>query len=133
MIEIGFAFTVTAVLIVVNRSVCERLRGFPITSMAEAARQRREPLQARSRETVERILAAARELILEGGVDAATTTAIAARAGVGASSLYRFFADRDELFARLLEVEIEQIERTAEAAEAEWRALVDPRLRGTHA
>lgn len=88
--------------------------------MLEAASQRRQPLQARSRETVERVLAATRELILEGGVDAATTTAIAARAGVGASSLYRFFADRDELFARLLEDEIARIEAAAEAAEAEW-------------
>jgi AcrR family transcriptional regulator len=91
--------------------------------MVDVAHQRRQPLQARSRETVERILAAARELIVEGGVDAATTTAIAARAGVGPSSLYRFFADRDELFARLLETEIEAIERSAEAAEAQWQLV----------
>jgi AcrR family transcriptional regulator len=89
----------------------------------DVTRQRRQPLQARSRETVERILAAARELILEGGVDAATPTAIAARAGVGPSSLYRFFADRDELFARLLEGEIEAIDLSAEAAEAKWELV----------
>lgn len=99
------------------------LRGLAITAMADLANQRRQPRQARSRETVERVLAAARELILEGGVDAATTTAIAARAGVGPSSLYRFFADRDELFSRLLEAEIEEIERSAEAAEAEWELV----------
>jgi AcrR family transcriptional regulator len=91
--------------------------------MADLTHQRRQPLQARSRETVERILAGARELILEGGVDAATPTAIAARSGVGPSSLYRFFADRDELFARLLEAEIDAIDRTAEAAEAEWELV----------
>ncbi len=85
--------------------------------MAAPPRQRREPLQARSRETVERVLAAAGELILEEGVDAATTTAIAARAGVGASSLYRFFSDRDELFAMLLEAEVREIERVGRAAE----------------
>ncbi len=88
--------------------------------MAVSPRQRREPLQARSRETVERILAAAGELILEEGVDAATTTAIAARAGVGPSSLYRFFSDRDELFALLLEAEVKEIERSAQAAEDVW-------------
>jgi AcrR family transcriptional regulator len=88
--------------------------------MAVSPRQRREPLQARSRETVERILAAAGELILEGGVDAATTTAISARAGVGPSSLYRFFSDRDELFALLLETEVKEIERIAQAAEDTW-------------
>lgn len=91
--------------------------------MAQTPQQRRQPLQARSRDTVERILGATRELVLEGGVDAATTTAIAARAGVGASSLYRFFADRDELFARLLEGEVAQIEATAAAAEASWELL----------
>jgi AcrR family transcriptional regulator len=85
--------------------------------MATSARQRREPLQARSRETVERMLAAAGELILEEGVDAATTTAIAARAGVGPSSLYRFFPDRDALLAMLLEAEVEKIERVVRAAE----------------
>ncbi len=88
--------------------------------IAEAPHQRRQPVQARSRETVDRVLLATRELVLEGGVDAATTTAIATRAGVGASSLYRFFSDRDELFARLLEAEIAQIEKTAEAAESSW-------------
>ena len=88
--------------------------------MAVSPRQRREPLQARSRETVERILAAAGELILEEGIDAATTTAIAARAGVGPSSLYRFFADRDELFALLLEAEVREIERAGQAAEDAW-------------
>jgi AcrR family transcriptional regulator len=88
--------------------------------MAASPRQRREPLQARSRETVERILAAAGELIVEEGVDAATTTAIAARAGVGPSSLYRFFSDRDALFALLLEAEVEEIERVAQAGEDAW-------------
>ena len=88
--------------------------------MAISPRQRREPLQARSRETVERILAAAGELILEEGVDAATTTAIAGRAGVAPSSLYRFFSDRDELFALLLETEVKEIERVAQAAEDAW-------------
>jgi AcrR family transcriptional regulator len=69
---------------------------------------------------VERLLAAAGELILEGGVDAVTTTSISARAGVGPSSLYRFFSDRDELFALLLEAEVQEIERIAQAAEDTW-------------
>jgi AcrR family transcriptional regulator len=69
---------------------------------------------------VERLLAAAGELILEGGVDDATTTAISARAGVGPSSLYRFFSDRDELFALLLEAEVKEIERIGRAAEDTW-------------
>ena len=63
---------------------------------AEPGSRRRQPVQARSRETVERILAAAAVLIEDGGVEAVTTRAIAERAGVTAPSLYRFFADREQ-------------------------------------
>jgi AcrR family transcriptional regulator len=72
--------------------------------------QRREPSQKRSRETVRRILGAAMELIEEGGVDAATTRAIAERAGVSVPSLYRFFADRNEILDRLVEHHIEGLD-----------------------
>ncbi|MGA2454340.1 MAG: TetR/AcrR family transcriptional regulator [Solirubrobacteraceae bacterium] len=83
-------------------------------------RQRREPVQARSRETVGRILEAAAELIEAEGLDAVTTRAIAERAGVSAPSLYRFFADRDEIFDRLLSTQLAELDRRAEAAEATW-------------
>ena len=59
--------------------------------------RRRQPVQARSRENVERILDAAAALIDEGGVDAVTTRVIADRAGITAPSLYRFFADREQV------------------------------------
>ena len=50
------------------------------------------------------------ELIEEGGVDAATTRAIAERAGVSVPSLYRFFADRNEILDRLVEHHIEGLD-----------------------
>jgi len=81
-------------------------------------RQRREPVQARSRETVGRILEAAAELIEAEGLDAVTTRAIAERAGVSAPSLYRFFADRDEIFDRLLSTQLAELDRRAEAADS---------------
>lgn len=68
---------------------------------------RRDPQQERSRETVGRILAAADEEIGERGLAAASTTRIAARAGLSVGALYRFFHDKsaiaDALAARYLE------------------------------
>lgn len=89
--------------------------------MADVTRQRREPVQARSRETVARILDAAADLINESGVDAASTRAIAERAGVAVPSLYRFFADRDEILDRLLERLLLDLDQQAEAAERTWQ------------
>ncbi|MGH2864061.1 MAG: TetR/AcrR family transcriptional regulator [Solirubrobacteraceae bacterium] len=88
--------------------------------MPSDTRQRRQPLQARGHRTVERILTAATELILEDGIDAAAMTAIAARAGVGPASLYRFFADRDEILLRLLKTELKKMESWAAQAEDTW-------------
>ena len=88
--------------------------------MTSTTQQRRQPVQARSRETVARILAATDELIASGGVEAATTRAIADRAGVSAPSLYRFFADRDEIFDSLLRTELARLEAHAEEMERTW-------------
>jgi AcrR family transcriptional regulator len=88
--------------------------------MTTAPTQRREPTQARSRQTVTRILDAAAAIIDEHGVDAATTRTIADRAGVAYPSLYRFFADRDEILDRLLERHLTDIDAGAAAAEPTW-------------
>jgi AcrR family transcriptional regulator len=88
--------------------------------MTSAARPRREPVQARSRQTVTRVLEAAAALIDEAGVDAATTRAIAARAGVAYPSLYRFFADREEILDQLLERHLADLDARAVAAERAW-------------
>ena len=95
--------------------------------MSTAAVQRREPVQARSRRTVTRILDAAAAIIDEDGVDAATTRSIADRAGVSYPSLYRFFADREEILDRLLERHTTEIDARAVAAEQTWdiRSVAD--------
>jgi AcrR family transcriptional regulator len=68
---------------------------------------RAQPQQARSQETVDRILLAADHEVGERGVTGASTTRIAARAGLSVGALYRFFPDKaavaDALAARYLE------------------------------
>jgi AcrR family transcriptional regulator len=51
--------------------------------------------------TRERLLAAARSVIEEGGYSAATVAAIAERAGVASGTLYRHFSSKEELFVEL--------------------------------
>jgi AcrR family transcriptional regulator len=51
--------------------------------------------------TRERLLAAARQVIEEGGYGAATVAVIAERAGVASGTLYRHFASKEELFVEL--------------------------------
>ena len=57
---------------------------------------------ARGRRSRERIRQAARELFRERGFDAATLRAIAARAGMGASSIYRHVESKEELLVQEL-------------------------------
>ena len=60
-----------------------------------------EPQQTRSRETVERLLAAASSEFARHGVTGTTTTSIAELAGVSVGSLYRFFGDKEAMAAAL--------------------------------
>lgn len=81
---------------------------------------RREPTQERSRRTVQQILEAAEQLVAEEGIDGVTTRAIAERAGVAVPSLYRFFADRDDVLDALVERMLVELEETSQVAEAAW-------------
>ncbi|MCB0940805.1 MAG: TetR/AcrR family transcriptional regulator [Mycobacterium sp.] len=88
--------------------------------MTTVAIPRRAPVQARSRQTVARILDAAVTIADEEGVDAVTTRAIADRAGVSYPSLYRFFADRDAILDELMERHCAEIDALCVAAEQIW-------------
>ena len=65
------------------------------------------PQQARSRQTVERLLAATTRVIEENGLAGVSAPLIAAAAGLSIGSIYRRFVDKDALiraaFLRLLE------------------------------
>lgn len=67
------------------------------------------------------ILEAARALLDEGGPEAATLSAIASRAGVVKSGLYRYFESREEILIQLL---IDGCEKMVEELEAEAEMLV---------
>lgn len=64
---------------------------------------RKEPTQQRSKERVERMLAAAVELIGSQGSDAMKMGEVAARAGVSIGSLYQFFPDKSAIIRALAE------------------------------
>ncbi len=70
---------------------------------------RRVPVQARSRERVERILDAAAQLLSDEGYDAVKTNLIAKRAGVSIGSIYQFFPNRFAIFNALADRQREKI------------------------
>lgn len=63
----------------------------------------KEPTQKRSRERVERMLAAAVELIGSQGSDAMKMGEVAEKAGVSIGSLYQFFPDKSAIIRSLAE------------------------------
>lgn len=64
---------------------------------------RRDAKQERSMQTIEAIVQAAAQVLIDRGYESATTNRIAERAGVSVGSLYQYFADKDAVFERLLE------------------------------
>ena len=74
--------------------------------------RRRDPVQERSRQRLDRIIAAALELLDSGGSAAVTTRAVAERAAIPVATLYQFFPILEELLLTYLQ------RRDSEAAAA---------------
>lgn len=74
-----------------------------------ARKGRRRPVQGRSQATVDALLAAAAQILARHGPDAATTNAIAERAGVSIGSLYQYFADKEALIDALAEQHVAEM------------------------
>jgi AcrR family transcriptional regulator len=96
----------------------------------DAAVLRRVPVQARSRERVERVLDTAAQLVDEHGPEAVTTASIAAAAGVSIGWLYDFFPNRQSVFDAVVERSFEKVTPIAEAVHAsmptaDWRETVE--------
>jgi AcrR family transcriptional regulator len=79
----------------------------------------------RGRRSRARILAAARDLFTEHGFDGATLRAIAARAGMGASSIYRHIRSKEELLVDDLAARQEEAWRRFRASDDRARPTRD--------
>ncbi|MGW1991528.1 TetR/AcrR family transcriptional regulator [Embleya sp. NPDC001921] len=84
----------------------------------DVAEDRGPRLRADARRNRERIIAAAREMFVEHGVEVPFDE-VARRAGVGNATLYRHFADRNELAQRVILSVLERITERGELALAE--------------
>ncbi len=86
------------------------------------------PIQARSRQRLQRVLDAADDVLLHDGADAFTTTRIAQAAGIPVGSVYRYFPDKEAIVEALAVRYWSDFEDlVAAAAEADEREpLQDP-------
>jgi AcrR family transcriptional regulator len=82
---------------------------------------RKRAQQARSRATVDEILAAAAEVLVTVGYDRASTKRIAAAAGLSIGSLYQYFPSKEAVVAALLD---RHIAGQFAVLEAEAQAMV---------
>jgi AcrR family transcriptional regulator len=88
----------------------------------------RVPRQARAREKLALVLAAADRLLATEGVEALTTTRVAAEAGVSVGTLYQYLPDRDAITEALGERYLARLEdlMTAFAERAATETWGDP-------
>ncbi len=93
------------------------------TLIKPAFKRARQPAQKAQRRQA--VLDAAAALLEEGGLEAVNLAAIAKRAGVVKSNLYRYFESREEILVRLLVADMEDmcaaLERNPAAATGEGR------------
>ena len=85
---------------------------------------RKQPSQARARETTEAILRATARILVERGYVATTTNHIAEAAGVSVGSLYQYFPNKEAIVAALLERHMEQTQGWLRVAAA--RSVAQP-------
>ncbi len=88
---------------------------------AKSSSARKSPVQKRSRERVEKMLAVATDLIAEHGSDSLRMSDVAARAGVSIGSLYQFFPDKTAIIGALVERSNEQGRQCIEEGLAQVR------------
>jgi AcrR family transcriptional regulator len=88
----------------------------------------RTPQQERSRQTRDRIVAAAIAAFEELGYDAVTTAVIARRAGIGVGTLYGYFPDKRKLMLEILDGTVRTMaDMVVEALDPEHWRDGDPR------
>lgn len=99
---------------------------------------RKSPVQARSTASVDAILEATVQVLLEAGKERLTTTRVASRAGVSVGTLYQYFPNKSALLQAALKRHMDGVAEAVERACREQRgnsladmgtALVDAFLR----
>lgn len=78
--------------------------------------KRRAPAQKRSEFTVNAILQAAGDLLVEAGYAKMTTNAVAERAGVSIGTLYQYFSNKDALVAALRQDHEDRVQKALRSA-----------------
>lgn len=91
------------------------------------------PQQDRSKKRLAAIIAAAEKIAVEQDIDQATTSMIAARAGVAIGSIYQFFEDRDALleyvYIQTLDRIVTEQQAFAGAGFDRWQDFISENLR----
>jgi AcrR family transcriptional regulator len=82
-----------------------------MTARKKQLEPRNQPVQKRSRETVDEILNAAAQVFDANGYAAGTTNRIAERAGVSVGTLYQYYSSKESIAVALLERHIEETGR----------------------
>ena len=65
--------------------------------------------QPRSKRTIETILDAAAQVLIEHGYDKATTNRVAEKSGYSVGTLYQYFDDKEDVYRELTEHQLEKI------------------------
>jgi len=99
--------------------------GEPTADIGAAAPLRRTPQQARSKARLARVLEAAERVLVAEGVEALTTTRVAAEAKVSVGSLYQYLPDREAIIDALAAGYFAKLEATMDgfvqaATERRW-------------
>ena len=82
---------------------------------------RKTPVQARSAASVEAILEATVQVLLDVGKERLTTTRVAARAGVSVGTLYQYFPNKSALLQAVLKRHLNSVTEAVEAVCREQR------------
>ena len=71
--------------------------------MESQVEPRKTPKQLRAKQTVDRIIQAATDLIVDNGMDNLSTNKIAAAANVNISSIYQYFPNKEAIITAIIE------------------------------
>ncbi|WP_461153381.1 TetR/AcrR family transcriptional regulator [Saccharopolyspora tripterygii] len=86
----------------------------------------RPPQQARSRETLQKVLTSAEQVLSVGGIEDFTVAAVAERSGMSVGAIYRRFSGKEQLLEAVKDQLLEQLETGV----AQALRSADPGLRG---